>query len=115
MVVPSGGVLIDTPGLRSLGLASGEALRQVFPDIEELASECRFSDCRHNVEPGCAIAAAITSGELDSGRVASFRKLQREVSAEARRTDPLLRKAEVSVWKARTKQSRARAKHRPRG
>ncbi len=114
ITVPGGGVLIDTPGLRSLGLVGDVPVEPVFPDVETLAAGCRFSDCRHLTEPGCAVVAAASSGELDSSRLASFRKLQREAAAEARRTDPLLRKAELSVWKSRMKSARIIAKRRER-
>lgn len=112
--LPRGGVLIDTPGLRSLGLAGDVSIEAAFPEIETLASDCRFSDCRHQAEPGCAVAAAVEAGELDPDRLTSFRKLQREAAAEARRTDPLLRRAELSVWKSRLKSARVNDKRRPR-
>ena len=114
IVLPGGGVLIDTPGLRSLGLGRDVELGPAFPDIEVWAAGCRFADCRHEVEPGCAVAAAVEAGELAADRIASFRKLQREVAAEARRADPLLRKAEVSIWKARTKSARQNDKRKRR-
>jgi ribosome biogenesis GTPase len=104
-------VLIDTPGLRSLGLGGGVAVDAAFPEIENLAGECRFSDCRHQDEPGCAVVAAMSAGELDVGRLASYRKLQREVAARA---DPLLRKAELSLWKARTRSAKLNAKRKNR-
>jgi len=112
--LPGGGVLIDTPGLRSLGLAGDVAVEAAFPEIEALGGACRFSDCRHQAEPGCAVVAAVEAGELESDRLTSFRKLQREAAAEARRTDPLLRRAELSVWKARAKSARFNDKRRPR-
>jgi ribosome biogenesis GTPase len=114
LAVPGGGVLIDTPGLRSLGLAGDVDIEQAFPDIGALARGCRFSDCRHDQEPGCAVVAAAVSGDLDPARLVSFRKLQREVGAEARRSDPLLRKAELSVWKSRVKSARRNDKRRSR-
>ena len=112
LAVPGGGVIIDTPGLRSLGLASDGGLDAVFPEIEQEASQCRFSDCRHDVEPGCAVLAAIKENRLDPGRFESFRKLQREMAAEERRHDPLRRQAELQIWKARTKASKHHAKRR---
>ena len=115
VTVPGGGVLIDTPGLRSLGLAGDAPVERAFPEIETLATGCRFSDCRHDAEPGCAVVAAAASGELDNGRLVSFRKLQREAAAEARRSDPLLRRAELSVWKARTRSARLNDKRRRPG
>jgi ribosome biogenesis GTPase len=106
ITVPGGGVLIDTPGLRSLALPGDVPVEAAFPDIGSLSASCRFSDCRHETEPGCAVVAAVTSGGLDHDRLKSFRKLQREAAAEARRSDPLLRRAELSVWKSRSKAAR---------
>ncbi len=85
--LPSGGMIIDTPGLREAQLWEGdEALGSVFADIEELALQCRFSDCRHETEPGCAVKAGV-----DPGRLASYRKLQRELRSIAARSDARLR------------------------
>ncbi len=114
VVVPGGGVLIDTPGLRSLGLGAEVDLDAAYPDIESLAVGCRFRDCRHQAEPGCAVTAAAGAGSLDPARLASFAKLQRELAAEARRVDPLARKEELSIWKARVKSARANDKRRIR-
>jgi ribosome biogenesis GTPase len=86
---PHGGVVIDTPGIRSLGLfASSEAVDAAFADIQELAAECRFSDCRHDTEPGCAVLEARDSGELGQGRYDSWRRLQKEVASAALRSSP---------------------------
>lgn len=75
-----GGVLIDTPGLRSLSIwQSEDGLAAVFGDLEEMATGCRFSDCRHDAEPGCAITQALQAGDVDAGRVTSYLKLLREV------------------------------------
>ena len=87
--VPGGGVLLDTPGVRSLGLhGAGDGVSTVFADLEELATRCKFSDCIHVSEPGCAVQAAIEAGELDPGRLQSWRKLRREIAAAERRVDP---------------------------
>ena len=105
--IPSGGVLIDTPGLRSLGLTGdGDGLERVFSEIEELAAQCRFDDCSHEVEPGCAVAAAVASGELDPARLASYRKLDRELAALARKDDPAAQREQKLRWKAITKSMR---------
>ena len=114
LAIPGGGVLLDTPGLRSLALAGDTTLSQAFPDIDSVAVACRFSDCRHDHEPGCAVITAASNGEIDPSRLASYRKLEREAAAEARRTDPLLRKAELSVWKSRLKSARLNDKRRAR-
>lgn len=87
--LPGGGVLVDTPGLRQLGLWSGEAgLSATFPDVEELAAACRFSDCAHTGEPGCAVAEALADGRLSPRRLAGYDKLQKELEhAEGRRAE----------------------------
>jgi ribosome biogenesis GTPase len=88
-LLPSGGVLVDTPGVRALALwADPEAVAATFDDIEELALACRFNDCRHAGEPGCAVAAAIESGELTQARFDAWEVLRREAEAQARRSDP---------------------------
>jgi ribosome biogenesis GTPase len=92
--LPGGGLLIDVPGMRELKVAAiDEALGEVFGEIEALASRCRFHDCRHETEPGCAVREAIESGELDNRRLANYQKLLRESAfhnaslAEARKKD----------------------------
>jgi ribosome biogenesis GTPase / thiamine phosphate phosphatase len=107
VAVPGGGVLIDTPGLRSLGLpGDGAGIEAAFADVFELAAGCRFTDCRHEQEPGCAVNQAAHAGDLDPARLASYRKLERELAYERRRTDPLARQAEARRWKAIHKQLR---------
>ena len=77
--LPEGGVLIDTPGLRGIGVwEADEGLALAFADIEELAADCRFSDCNHDTEPGCAVTEAIAGGVLSADRLGSWRKLRRE-------------------------------------
>ena len=83
-----------------------------FEDIEELAEACRFSDCRHGNEPGCAVRAALESGELDPGRWKSFLKLQKELAFQARKEDPHLREAHNRRWVAVARANRARTKAR---
>ncbi|MDD5541806.1 MAG: ribosome small subunit-dependent GTPase A [Acidobacteriia bacterium] len=79
LLLPGGGILIDTPGMRELQLWDAEeGLQHAFPDIESLAQHCRFSDCHHQTEPGCEVLSAVSAGTLDEGRLQSFRKLQRE-------------------------------------
>lgn len=88
-VLPSGGLLIDTPGMRSIGLwESDDGLETTFADIDALAQSCRFSDCTHRAEPGCAVIAAIEAGELDAERLSSQRKLERELRSQERRASP---------------------------
>jgi ribosome biogenesis GTPase len=86
--IPGGGMLIDEPGLREIQLWAGErALDKVFPEVANLAASCRFRDCRHNSEPGCAVTAAIHSGGLTRERLRSFEKLRRELERTAEEHD----------------------------
>ncbi|WP_433322984.1 ribosome small subunit-dependent GTPase A [Spirillospora sp. CA-294931] len=105
--LPGGGVLIDTPGLRGVGMFdAAEGLQQVFAEIEELAGRCRFGDCGHDSEPGCAVQAAIDAGTLPERRLESYRKLQRENEWAASRTDARLRAERTNRWKTVTKAQR---------
>lgn len=82
VLLPGGGLILDTPGIREVGLIDAdEGLGTVFDDIEELAQHCRFRDCRHDSEPGCAIRGALDEGRLDAGRWAHFQKLTGELAA----------------------------------
>src|SRR4029450_14085139 len=86
-----GGILIDTPGLRELGLLDDAGgVEASFVDVEAFAERCRFRDCKHEGEPGCAVAAAIASGGLRAERFASYRKLLREIAVTERKNDPIL-------------------------
>jgi ribosome biogenesis GTPase len=83
---PMGGLIIDTPGLRGLALGEAtDALLEEFADIEAISASCRFTDCRHDTEPGCAIKAALALGALDAPRLESYLKLLWEVKAMGRR------------------------------
>lgn len=87
-LLPSGALLIDTPGMRELGLSDADSgMNVTFADITELAADCRFGDCEHQSEPGCAVQAALQSGELDSTRFQAYLRLQRELAYEHRRRD----------------------------
>jgi ribosome biogenesis GTPase / thiamine phosphate phosphatase len=87
--LPGGALLVDTPGLREFALWNVDAgLVETFADIEELARNCRFGDCRHEEEPGCAVRAAVESGVLDEGRVENRKKLEREQEFQRRKSDP---------------------------
>jgi ribosome biogenesis GTPase len=89
VALPSGACLIDTPGVRELGLWLGaEAVDSAFPEIETGAADCRFRDCRHESEPGCAVLAAVERGEIDSRRLDSYHRLQREAEHLEQRLDP---------------------------
>jgi ribosome biogenesis GTPase len=86
VLIPGGGAVIDTPGLRGVGLLdTAQGLEKAFADVTGLAGQCRFRDCRHESEPGCAVAAALADGTLSGRRLTSFRKLQREVEVETAR------------------------------
>lgn len=94
------GLLIDTPGLRELGVLDGEGVSTAFGDVEALAATCRFSDCRHQSEPGCAVRAAMREGRLPTDRFEAWGKLQREAQRAAMASDALARKAERRRWTA---------------
>ena len=114
VALPDGGVLIDTPGLRGVGLwLDADGLERTFADVEELIRGCRFNDCGHETEPGCAVLAALVDGSLDERRLASWRKLQREAQWIARRTDARLRAEEVRRWKAISTEMRRSRRARP--
>jgi ribosome biogenesis GTPase len=99
--VPGGALLIDTPGIRSLGVAgAADGIDTAFADIAGIASGCRFSDCRHESEPGCAVRAALADGTLARERFDSHRKLEREAAHVARAADPLVRAEERRKWRA---------------
>lgn len=114
LVLPRGGLIIDTPGLRRVSLATGgEGLESVFTDIEELAEQCRFDDCAHGDEPGCAVLEAVDSGELPQRRLDSWNKLRREAQWIASRTDWRLRNERARQWKSITKEMRRNHRNRP--
>ena len=109
VVLPSDAVVVDTPGLRAVALHGGdEGLAQAFSDVEELAAACRFADCAHVGEPGCAVQASMDAGDLSTARIDSWRHLQRELAFQARRTDARLRAADKARWKAVHRMQRAR-------
>jgi ribosome biogenesis GTPase len=111
-LLPGGGLILDTPGMRELQLwEAEEGLEAAFADIEDLAAQCRFGDCHHTGEPGCAVEAAVTRGDLASERLESWRKLQREVEHARARQDGLARLREKQQTKAIHK---AQHRFRPR-
>ncbi len=115
IVAPSGVLVIDTPGMRELQLwdVDEAALDTAFADIAAFAARCKFRDCSHRAEPGCAIQAALDDGSLDSDRWQSFQKLQREQAYAARKADPRLARQNKADWKKLHHQGRAnlRMKH----
>ena len=106
--LPGGALVVDTPGMRELSAWAGDGARDgaAFDDIADIGTACRFADCAHDSEPGCAVAAAIARGELEVGRLENFRKLGRELAFQARREDQSARRAEVARWKSITKSMR---------
>jgi ribosome biogenesis GTPase len=112
-MLPGHGVLIDTPGMRELQLwDTGEALSSAFADIAELAAGCRFRDCRHEAEPGCAVREAVQSGEVAESRLESYLKLVREQEYEFRRQDQNAQLEQKRRWKMLTKAANKRIKEK---
>jgi ribosome biogenesis GTPase len=109
ILVPSGGVVLDTPGIRELQLWDAD-LEQTFGDVEEIGRRCRFSDCNHDREPGCAIREALADGSLASDRWQSYVKLQRELEAIEARRNHLLRQERVREYKIRARANRPKKK-----
>ena len=99
-VLPGGGLLVDTPGMRELALSDDEGIDTAYADVAELAGGCRFRDCAHGGEPGCAVAAAVDDGALDPARLAAWRKLQREAQRQMLRVDARARAEEHARTRA---------------
>lgn len=116
VLVPDGGVLIDTPGMRALALwDAGEGMAAAFPDIEALSVHCRFRDCTHDAEPGCAVVSAVDEGELPARRLASYRRLTDELSDLARRQDEKARREKKREGKILSKTIKEFYRHKPGG
>ncbi len=113
--LPGGGVLVDTPGMRAVSLWDGDSggLEQTFSDVQELAGQCKFADCRHEQEPGCAVIAAVTAGTLPADRLESYNKLLREMRFQEIKQDKRARSDERKRW--RTLNKAMRNSSRPRG
>jgi ribosome biogenesis GTPase len=109
--LPGGGLVLDTPGLRELQLSEGsEGMDEVFDDVISLVDECRFSDCEHRTEPGCAVNAAIAGGRLLPERLESYRKLQRELERVERKRSARLASEYKKRWRARMRAQRSHSK-----
>ena len=107
--LPGGALLLDTPGMREFAPWAGEeALAGTFADIDDLAAQCRFADCRHDSEPGCAVVIAASGDELIADRLVNWRALQRELAWLERRHDARLRSEERKKWVAVAKSNRSR-------
>lgn len=111
--LPGGGLVIDTPGLRGVGLRGDADVDQAFTDIAELAESCRYADCAHDAEPDCAVQQAIEAGDLPERRLVSWRKLLREQEWIASRTDARLRAERTRRWKVIHKEIRRTHRNRP--
>jgi ribosome biogenesis GTPase len=115
VALADGGCLIDTPGMRELVLWDAEeGLDRAFEDLDDLAQRCRFRDCEHRTEPGCAVREAIRTGALDAARLESFRHLQRELRYLEIRHDARARSEERKRWQAAGKEGRERARQKRR-
>ncbi|ARZ67137.1 ribosome small subunit-dependent GTPase A [Streptomyces sp. HU2014] len=116
LTMPGGGVLIDTPGLRGVGLWDADGgVARTFAEIDALARDCRFHDCAHTGEPGCAVLAALDAGELPERRLDSYRKLIRENEWIAARTDARLRAEIRRDWKRKQAAGRHMAERKRGG
>lgn len=115
-LVPGGGAVIDTPGVRELGLWASDngGLEATFGDVEALAAGCRFRDCAHEAEPGCAVQAAVDAGELEAERVESWGKLQRELARAAAKRDREVRRVEKARARKLTRTIHARLEQKDR-
>lgn len=104
----NGAWLLDNPGVRTVGILDHEGMASVFPEIEARLGGCRFRDCAHEREPGCAVREGVESGDITAERFAAWRKLQRELAHERRREDPAAARAERERWKRVHKAHRQR-------
>jgi ribosome biogenesis GTPase len=115
IVMPTGGLLIDSPGMRELQLwTDGTGVDVTFHDIQQLAANCRFRDCSHDSEPDCAVQGALADGSLDPSRYHSYLKLKREQRYIAGKQDQRIRAAEQARWKQIARQQRARYRSHPK-
>jgi len=117
LLLPTGAIVIDTPGMREIQIWSDESgMDRLFGDIDELALQCRFSDCSHLTEPGCAIQQAIADGDLDAKRLQNYQKLQKELRYLTIRQDQKAHRREVKAWhKKISRTMREREKLRSKG
>ncbi len=107
-MLPNDGMIIDNPGMREIRLWSkGDDLNDVFNDIEEVAKHCRFRDCTHKSEPGCAVKNALDKGELDPRRYTHYLKLRKEVEFLSIKQNEMIRSTEKAKWKDIAKHGRA--------
>jgi ribosome biogenesis GTPase len=115
IVLPQGGLVLDTPGMRELQLWDGEGgLAIAFADIETVATQCYFSDCRHQDEPRCAIREALAEGAIDAARYESYEKLKKELTYLARKQDIRSAIVEKKKWKTLSRMASQRAQMKRR-
>lgn len=115
VILPGGALLLDTPGMRTVLMWEGEeGLERAFEDIEALARECRFRDCAHESEPGCAVQAALATGALDADRYRGFLKLRREIRHQVAKTDVAVRREVQRQWRQIHRELRRRPDKRGR-
>ena len=113
--LPSGALWLDTPGMREFGLwEDGGGVDEVFDEVTELAGRCRFTDCGHDGEPGCAVTAALEDGRIDTQRVAAWRKLQREMAFLRAKQDSRVRLEQRHAARRFTKSVRSQTQARKR-
>jgi ribosome biogenesis GTPase / thiamine phosphate phosphatase len=105
LVLPDGSILVDTPGLRELQVWEGD-VDSAFSDVAELAAACRFTDCAHETEPGCAVREALDDGSLTPERWASYRKLQRELRSIEARSSVRVQRELKRRWRTRARETR---------
>jgi ribosome biogenesis GTPase len=115
-VLPGGAMVIDTPGLRELQLwDAAEGVAETFADVDEIAALCRFGNCRHEEEPGCAVRAALAAGTLDPARLENWRKLGREQDFLLRKIDPEANKEAKHKVKLQMREVRQKYRERDKG
>jgi ribosome biogenesis GTPase len=112
VLLPEGGLLLDTPGMRELQLSDSEGLETAFEDVESFAAGCRFSDCCHGDEPGCAVRAAVEAGELDAERLEHYLQLKSEARSYERRHDQRLRREDERAWGRLIASAKKQVKHK---
>ncbi|MFC1746916.1 ribosome small subunit-dependent GTPase A [Candidatus Neomarinimicrobiota bacterium] len=111
--LPGGALMLDTPGMRELQVWDlDEGLQHAFPEIQELATRCRFRDCTHTTEPECAVLTSVQNGDLSAARLGSFQKLRKESDYREKRTDPLAMAAVKREWKTIMKSIKHHPKYR---
>jgi len=115
VVLPNGVILLDTPGMRALRVWADDFDHHTDSPLAELASKCRFRDCRHRGEPGCAVIEAVVEGQVAVETLEVANQLERELAFQARRQDERLARAERDRWKAITKAQRVRSRASPKG